>query len=39
MLAQPEMAVVFVPDQSISQGSLVTTGLTAGKAPTSSDMV
>ena len=35
MLAQTEMSVVFVPDETISQGSL---RLTAGKIPTSLDM-
>ncbi len=33
MLAQAEMLVVFVPDEVISQGRLVKTGLTAGKTP------
>jgi hypothetical protein len=33
MLAQSVMTVVFVPGEVISQGSLVHTGLTAGKTP------
>ncbi len=39
MLARSAMAVVFVPGEKISQGILVSTGLTAGNSPKSSDMV
>jgi len=38
MLARSVMIVVFVPGETISQGSPVLTGLTAGVPPKSSDM-
>ncbi|EIT86648.1 hypothetical protein A374_03719 [Fictibacillus macauensis ZFHKF-1] len=39
MLARAATPVVFVPGEKISQGILVSTGLTAGNSPKSQDMV